>query len=114
MHSIAHQPEELSLFVSNVLREVGQDAYRLCCDMVCSRVLEKLLEVAPPPLLLRFVAYVVPHMRDLSMHRYGSHVITAIVVKVLPNIGFKASEIDSGLCDFLHIVDTAHCFALNI
>ena len=76
--------EQRELFLSNVLRELQHDEYRICCDMLCSRVLEKLFDACTPAMVQRFAVGILDVLPDLLTHRYGSHVLQAIEAKVLP------------------------------
>jgi nucleolar protein 9 len=81
-HELDDQPEERGLFIRNVLSELKHDEYRVCCDMLCSRVLEKLFEVASPQHVHRFSCGLLESVAPLAQHRYGSHVLQSIVAKV--------------------------------
>ena len=81
-HELDGQPEERSLFIRNVLSELKHDEYRVSCDMLCSRVLEKLFEVATPHHVHVFACGLLESIVPLAKHRYGSHVLQAIISKV--------------------------------
>ncbi len=88
------QPEEKELFIQNVLRELEHDEFRVSCDMLCSRVLDKLFEVASPRHVLRFASGLTEHYSALAKHRYGSHVLQAIMAKVGPSLKFQDNHQD--------------------
>ena len=83
-HELDGDAEERELFLSNVLRELQHDEYRICCDMLCSRVLEKLFDACTPAMVQRFAVRIIDVFPDLLTHRYGSHVLQAVAAKVLP------------------------------
>ena len=88
----AHQFDQSSdddraVFVGNVLSEMDHDVYRTCCDLVCSRVLEKLFRISDSSDVSGFALKLLPFITDLAANRYGSHVLQAIIGKVLPSLG---------------------------
>ena len=75
-------PEERRLFINNVLAELQHDEYRICCDLLCSRVLEKLFSVCSSYQVNSFAIRLHDHVINLAANRYGSHVLQAIIARV--------------------------------
>jgi hypothetical protein len=85
--------EERDIFVSNVLQELQHNVYRTCCDLVCSRVLEKLFNICSAEHVAQYARLVTPYMKDLALNRCGSHVLQAMIGRVLKGLaGYDASE----------------------
>eukprot|EP00041_Stephanoeca_diplocostata_P037737 m.1441828 g.1441828 ORF g.1441828 m.1441828 type:complete len:775 (-) comp25095_c0_seq6:4291-6615(-) len=73
--------EQRDVFVQNVLAEVEGSEVRSCCDMVCSRVLERLIQVASAEHVRHFFRRVIPMLEKLLGNRYASHVVQTLVVR---------------------------------
>lgn len=71
-------PERRRLFVANVLRETRPNAYRMACDMHCSRVMEKLVRLCSPAQAARLLRVLRPDYERLVTQRCGSHVAQAL------------------------------------
>lgn len=83
--------EQRDVFVQNVLAEVEGSEVRACCDMVCSRVLERLVQVASPDHVRGFFRRIIPMLEKLLGNRYASHVVQTLIVRAASIV--EASDI---------------------
>eukprot|EP00037_Helgoeca_nana_P024873 m.266927 g.266927 ORF g.266927 m.266927 type:complete len:793 (-) comp26773_c0_seq1:155-2533(-) len=78
---IADDAEQKDVFVENVLAEVHGTEIRSACDLVCSRVLERLLTMCSPEHMLKFFRRVTPSVEKMLENRYASHVLQTLVTR---------------------------------
>ena len=75
--------EERELFVNNVLSEVEGNELRVASDLVCSRVLEKLVRFCSSEDVHRLFRGFVPILDRMLLHRNASHVLQAVIPRVV-------------------------------
>eukprot|EP00035_Acanthoeca_spectabilis_P025561 m.458946 g.458946 ORF g.458946 m.458946 type:complete len:789 (+) comp21635_c0_seq1:208-2574(+) len=78
---INEDPEQRDAFIENVLAEVQGTEIRSACDLVCSRVLERLLTMCSPEHMLQFFRRVAPYVEKMLENRYASHVLQTLVTR---------------------------------
>jgi hypothetical protein len=70
-------------FVEGVFTgEILSDPVRLCKDVLCSRVIEKLLQASTFSILRRTMHALRGAYADLAFHKYGSHVLERLVSSI--------------------------------
>ena len=72
-----HLPPRVLFFLllSSICSQVEGNEYRITADLVCSRVLEQLIQLCNSAQLTKLFASFVPEMERMLTNRYASHVL---------------------------------------
>eukprot|EP00039_Didymoeca_costata_P007103 m.96335 g.96335 ORF g.96335 m.96335 type:complete len:745 (+) comp13540_c0_seq4:233-2467(+) len=74
--------EQRDIFVNNVLEEVQGKELRILSDMLCSRVLEKILQFCSPDQLSTLLVRCIPILDRIAKNRCASHVLQTMLVRL--------------------------------
>ena len=75
------EEEELDLFVGNVLEEIKGSELRVVCDLVCSRVLERVVRMGAAARVRAVFRSVLALLEPMLDNRYASHVLETLLVR---------------------------------
>lgn len=70
---------DAGLFVGNVLEEIKESEFRLCCDKHCSASMETIIKLSPPTQLAKLLHRLKENWKELLCHKFGSHVCQTAV-----------------------------------
>ena len=69
-----------------MLKEVEGNELRVSHDLVCSRVLEQLVQLCTTTQLTKLFASFIPYLESMLTNRFASHVLQMVVLTVAPLI----------------------------
>ncbi|KAA6401204.1 MAG: hypothetical protein EZS28_003265 [Streblomastix strix] len=86
------QEEDRNVFLDNVFSEINEKEARYSCDIYCSRVIEKILDMSKLKHLLQFFGNIVQETRTVICHQNGSHILEKVIILVFR---YSQSEVES-------------------
>ena len=78
------EPEERSLFLESLWREVSGKELKVASSQSCSRLLERLIAISSGSNLKTLMQRFSGHFLDLMQHRFASHCCEALVLRSAP------------------------------